>query len=688
MTDIHHQKLSHPDSMVRKSAAQALCRAGAIVDLPALQRALVLEQDARVIKWIALALAKTGDYSSLALLEPKLKDVTNEDARDWITVSGGMLLGVVNQELDLQRIHKLLGSESTDARKEGVLLSWHVTDLPANIRKRLLAQVDHQDAAVRRWSILSLGNSTLLPSTASIITHLTDDDYLVREWTEHVLATIKDPQVFMSLIERLKDPHPRVREWAVKAIAAYEMPGVLTILIAHFGIEQDELCREGIIVSLRKWCNIPQIKEFLLKTFVTENSFIVLSALIDLIHAAPTLKTDPLIIETLLETHSVAVEPMLHAQVLRTILNAYTVEELERVGLVLGSRKSRLLVEFLEAHGFNNTALILPEHSRAAVPLISLDRSLLRPTSIFITGASDAKYTSRECYEQKKSVDFGIVIALKEEFREFASFLNLQMISVIDHDTDDIFYEFEEAGISGKCSYTCVAVLIAGMGPSKASIRTERLLAKYAPKTVINVGISAGIHKDIQVGDVVIAQQVDGYIESSKAITSDSNQHFQFELSGDVFHTSRQLMLTISNFEFTKPAQFDCWRQSTSNNLTSLVPDQVRSTLVASGTLSEMSRLHEAHIASGPVVGASSHFTEWLLARDRKYQALDMESVGFMDSATSRKNPPNTLVIRGISDYGDDRKPTLDNIQGGVLRKLAMQNALSFLWTLLKAETL
>ena len=44
------------------------------------------------------------------------------------------------------------------------------------------------------------------------------------------------------------------------------------------------------------------------------------------------------------------------------------------------------------------------------------------------------------------------------------------------------------------------------------------------------------------------------------------------------------------------------------------------------------------------------------------------------------------LVLRGISDFGDDRKKELDAIGAGDLRRYAMGNAVRFLWGLLDAE--
>src|SRR6266536_2454210 len=84
LKDINYQKLSHNDPLIRKSAAQAIWRKGSKNDLQKVQNTLILEQDPRVVKWLAFTLAKIGDISSLEFLKIKQKNVENEDARDWI----------------------------------------------------------------------------------------------------------------------------------------------------------------------------------------------------------------------------------------------------------------------------------------------------------------------------------------------------------------------------------------------------------------------------------------------------------------------------------------------------------------------------------------------------------------------------------------------------------------------------
>jgi nucleoside phosphorylase len=87
-------------------------------------------------------------------------------------------------------------------------------------------------------------------------------------------------------------------------------------------------------------------------------------------------------------------------------------------------------------------------------------------------------------------------------------------------------------------------------------------------------------------------------------------------------------------------------------------------------------KILEARVASGPTVSQSTSFNEWLKKhRDRTLKSLEMESAGVALAAYLQKMQRRTLILRGISDFGDKRKKELDGIEKGLLRRLAVRNA-------------
>lgn len=192
-------------------------------------------------------------------------------------------------------------------------------------------------------------------------------------------------------------------------------------------------------------------------------------------------------------------------------------------------------------------------------------------------------------------MDLGIVIALKEEFREFMALLPVQPTPERDPATGQYGYVFEHP-VSHR---RCVVTLIGEMNPEPAALQTERPLSHWTPRTVVMLGIAAGIHPDVRVGDVVIASQVDNYLATAKAQAGSAPDSFELSLGGTVFHADFNLLTQVRNFEFFAPEVFSRWQQDCARVLAELVPEEeVRTALLQKGLVRAAPDLLDAHLAS------------------------------------------------------------------------------------------
>ncbi|REG28946.1 WD40 repeat protein [Archangium gephyra] len=286
---------------------------------------------------------------------------------------------------------------------------------------------------------------------------------------------------------------------------------------------------------------------------------------------------------------------------------------------------------------------------------------------------------------QEPAIALGIVIALKEEFRELVRSLATPARTVRDEETGQHDYLFE----SPRTGHPCVATLIGEMGEATATLQTERLLRRWKPRVTVMLGIAAGIHGDVRVGDVVVASQVDHYLDGARAQPGKEPGTFELAPGGSVYRADHGLLTRVRHFEFSAPDTYQRWRQSCARQLAELLPDEsVRRTLLECDILRTEPELHDAHLASGDILGAAREFSAWLRRRDRNLKALDMESAGLMAAAFRNVDPRRTLILRGISDLGDERKADLDKTGAGALRSHAMRNATTLLWALLEAGLL
>jgi nucleoside phosphorylase len=284
----------------------------------------------------------------------------------------------------------------------------------------------------------------------------------------------------------------------------------------------------------------------------------------------------------------------------------------------------------------------------------------------------------------------GIIFALKEEFREFLSHL-ARYESSHDEETGRTFYEFafplDSPG--GEAKFKCAATFIGAMGETQAAIVTDNLLRRYDPETVVVVGLAGALDKELKIGDVVVPNLVDAYLENAKAAPGERTGEFKFLLSGEPYRTSVDWARAADHVEFSNREAYRKWKLSCSQRMEEILSSEADGRrlerLLKKGLLSrEANLVTNAPIASGPVVSGSEAFVEWLLAHNRKYAAVEMETQGVLAAIFDRVKNRSSLVLRCVSDYGDERKKEFDRIDKGALRRYAVHNAVEFLWVLLE----
>jgi nucleoside phosphorylase len=224
------------------------------------------------------------------------------------------------------------------------------------------------------------------------------------------------------------------------------------------------------------------------------------------------------------------------------------------------------------------------------------------------------------------------------------------------------------------------------MGPTKAALAADRLVNKFLPSTVVNIGIAGSMSHDLLIGDVIVAEQADDYLYESKAVPSDEGNGFDFKLSGDPYKTSKAYVEHAKNLKFAHVEDVDSWCCFADGFLRSCLTDTDRFGLLQKKLLREKPAMVVGRLASSTVVGADQTFVKWLKDKDRKYGAIEMEAAGTLCAVHGR--PTETLIIRGVSDFSDHRKEQTDGVGDGGLRRYAMANALEMLLTFMKLALL
>lgn len=282
-----------------------------------------------------------------------------------------------------------------------------------------------------------------------------------------------------------------------------------------------------------------------------------------------------------------------------------------------------------------------------------------------------------EAQVEKEDNLIGIIIALKEEFRIFNTIMNNESLTQ-KHEDSFFIYKFND--------FTIVAVFMGDMGGENASIQTSKLLSKYNCSTIVNIGIAGALNKDVKIGDIVIADQVESYQKVAKAAQNKEEENYELQLSGEAYKSTRSIVEEIDRLEFQFSDDYILWKNGCYAYLVNILDKNTICLLLEKKLILENPTSIKGHIASGDTVASSPEFIKLLKTKDRKYLAVEMEAGGVLNAIEKQFSKVESLIIRGISDLADERKEELDQISDGALREYAMHNAVAFLLLYLKTR--
>ncbi len=290
--------------------------------------------------------------------------------------------------------------------------------------------------------------------------------------------------------------------------------------------------------------------------------------------------------------------------------------------------------------------------------------------------------------------DVGVIVALVEEFDQLYPQLP-SPVPVKDADAGGYDYLFNWPA-DGAQPYRCAATFVGEMGPIDAALAAKGFLRRRRPRTIVMLGIAAGIHDDAKLGDVIVARSVGLYLDRAKVVDrakevdgakeADDAKSFDIRPGGKSFPCSQDLVRSTQNLKFAHTPIHQAWRDAGETDLAEAVPQWQK--LRDKGWLTAAPAFLAGDIASGPVVAAAAPFVAWVRSVNRKYLGLEMEGGGVLAAVYERADPTRSLILRGVSDFGDARKQELDEIGSGGLRRVAMRNAVRLLWSLLEAGEL
>jgi len=290
---------------------------------------------------------------------------------------------------------------------------------------------------------------------------------------------------------------------------------------------------------------------------------------------------------------------------------------------------------------------------------------------------------------RSRSVDVGILIPLEEEFSYFAGLLESLLIEfTAEYVEGRFYYFFNHNGV------TCAATFVGEMGLVRMALATEDLFRALSPNLLVILGIAAGFG-DNKIGDVVVAKRVDLYFYRARGVMKDAdsangNLGKIAELRNEPpIETSQDLVEFVTEdprFSSTRTA----WGETCENELKKTLNAEPSNAafILEDFMIAQRPEVTPVRLATGELLAASREFGQLLV--DRGCSATDMEAGGAavayqrIRGERGVQHPPKLLVLRGISDRGDEQKNRVEQLKPpNAFRRACMRNASRLLILLL-----
>ena len=221
-------------------------------------------------------------------------------------------------------------------------------------------------------------------------------------------------------------------------------------------------------------------------------------------------------------------------------------------------------------------------------------------------------------------VDCALVTALPKELDKLL-FHFRHSISITENSR--VFYETTTpSGIK------LVGSVAQGVGQINAVALVSDLIRKYEPKTVILVGITGGLDRNIKLGDVVISSQIIDY-EIGKITPSG------LDIRWSVYPVDSSLLNKALSYRNNSWVEY----------IRTPRPD-------------EKGKAPSCHIGlylSGNKVIADEKAAGALLSFWKRASAIEMEAAGIAAILRQMPNPPGFITMKGVCDYADSNKSDL-----------------------------
>lgn len=287
----------------------------------------------------------------------------------------------------------------------------------------------------------------------------------------------------------------------------------------------------------------------------------------------------------------------------------------------------------------------------------------------------------------KAQYDVLIYIPLPEEFHIVSQYLSsLEAVG----NNDDMWFAASYANVP---DLSILLVHGKDMGREAAATAVQKALMSYDIGLVICYGIAGTLHAtDLPLGSVCVSQLIIDVLENAKVTGGTRGGRSKMKLSPVHYQPDSTILarfkeiLLLSKTGQSPYSDWKKWQDDKArpeiDRLPGVTSDKLNVATTYRTALTNTNALIGT-IACGMVSG-STEYNKQVLECDRRIKAIETESGPIFRVCQEFKTP--VITIRGISDPADHDKTILEECTGGLNRKIAADNAATFMFMALRTD--
>src|ERR1051325_11185697 len=236
--------------------------------------------------------------------------------------------------------------------------------------------------------------------------------------------------------------------------------------------------------------------------------------------------------------------------------------------------------------------------------------------------------------------DLGLLVPTKEEFQYLRDAIGFTAVGDSRYAPDE-YLAFTIHSPAGR-QYRCRAVIPPEMGLDAARAHTSKLIERYSPSIMLNIGIAGSVGNDVGLGDVICATGVTNYFHNP-AVSGSAAAPLtlaRVERAMKSYRTDYSVTTFVRNLSVLAEREIREWTKAALEWIRKEVDEAAVKGLAAHGLELRGPQGLVGELASGPFLGAADQFRQWLHTLNRQFLALDMEAAGFLAAIEEARHDP------------------------------------------------